>query len=752
MKKSHSQLQNIDDEDFIYSHTGEACARQFLYLLNQKKHLDDLIKGIKPKKAMNSELISDKDIYNFNDDFDKDEYDDDIFDEDYEIKYQKEKEEKNLKYMHSKNSCNIKKFESNQDTKNSKLNKDKDKEKNSKEKNSKEKNKEISQNKAEREKQLMYELENQKFKYHLMHHHHDLWVDKSLLNLNDQVSSNSYKPKLNYIFRKIIYSPEFQKMSGRYDVENLRNKIEKKKDLMHKIQKEKEYADYQKKLKQIRTSVFMKKMNNESLDNDYEEEEKSLKRNQYMNDNFYSKKSSSNISLKSNTIGDLILSNESRNINKKLLKKSNSLAIKAPIYLSYGMNNKTNKSNFDIISNIEEESKENDIESNTYEGKKNISNNNENTLSTINHQKTTSARKKLSSAETVLIYPNIMKKETDNILIDDYSYQKSLKSKKSMPALNFHYLMGLKRDVPNYSNNSSKRTSKNRRIKSQGKNYSKSSTRKLKNSSSVKVLVNFEKMVSREPHKKSTEPELNIYSSLSPNFDAIRPKCIMKVVYARKHYKKNRAKEFKSDFNQIVFDINKSYNKYNNHFPPKNIYLGKMTGRKTDDTSLPSYMMDQYNRNSVNIFNEKSLKMNNYANGELLRQRSSFNEKGTFNYKLSEQYKGGDDNGIVKGLNTVYMKITRYPFGKKLGYGENKSLSCPNNESSADSYNKYINSSLMRSRMPEYYKVNLDKFGKYPFSYGEKIDGFTLKTIKSNKSAINLLTESEKRIFLTKLD
>ena len=73
-----------------------------------------------------------------------------------------------------------------------------------------------------------------------------------------------------------------------------------------------------------------------------------------MNDNFYSKKSSSNISLKSNTIGDLILSNESRNINKKLLKKSNSLAIKAPIYLSYGMNNKTNKSNFDIISNIEE--------------------------------------------------------------------------------------------------------------------------------------------------------------------------------------------------------------------------------------------------------------------------------------------------------------------------------------------------------------------------------------------------------------
>ena len=63
-----------------------------------------------------------------------------------------------------------------------------------------------------------------------------------------------------------------------------------------------------------------------------------------------------------------------------------------------------------------------------------------------------------------------------------------------------------------------------------------------------------------------------------------------------------------------------------------------------------------------------------------------------------------------------------------------------------------MNISLMSSRMAEYYEVTLDKFGKYPFSYGEKIDGFTLKTIKSNKSAINLLTEREKRIFLTKLD
>ena len=55
-------------------------------------------------------------------------------------------------------------------------------------------------------------------------------------------------------------------------------------------------------------------------------------------------------------------------------------------------------------------------------------------------------------------------------------------------------------------------------------------------------------------------------------------------------------------------------------------------------------------------------------------------------------------------------------------------------------------------KIPEYYQVNLDKFGKYPFSIGEKIDGFTMKTIKGSKSSLNLLSDKEKKIFLSKLD
>ena len=102
----------------------------------------------------------------------------------------------------------------------------------------------------------------------------------------------------------------------------------------------------------------------------------------------------------------------------------------------------------------------------------------------------------------------------------------------------------------------------------------------------------------------------------------------MKVIYAQKPYKRYKNKEFKSIFNEFVFDINKVFNNYNNHLPPKNIFLEKMTGREIDETSpLPSYMVNQYNRNAFNSFNDKSLEMNNYSNGHLNSLKSSFNDK-----------------------------------------------------------------------------------------------------------------------------
>ena len=262
-------------------------------------------------------------------------------------------------------------------------------------------------------------------------------------------------------------------------------------------------------------------------------------------------------------------------------------------------------------------------------------------------------------------------------------------------------------------------------------------------------VVNFEKMLSRDYIRKLNERKVNIYSGLSPNYESIRPKSIMKVIYAQRHCKKYRNKEFKSIFNEFVFDINKNFNNINNHSKPTDIFLGKMTGREiNDNTPLPSYMINQYNRNAFNTFNDKSLEMNNYATGHLKTLKSSFNDKKSFNYKLNEQYY--DNDGINEEINTIMKKIK--PAGNtRKEYGDYKSLSCSNIIDSKK-YKIIPSNILYKNKVSDYYRVNLDELGRYPFSNGEKIDGFTLKTIKSNKSSIDLLNDYEKSIFLSKLE
>ncbi len=83
-----------------------------------------------------------------------------------------------------------------------------------------------------------------------------------------------------------------------------------------------------------------------------------------------------------------------------------------------------------------------------------------------------------------------------------------------------------------------------------------------------------------------------------------------------------------------------------------------------------------------------------------------------------------------KSENKEYEMITRNKFRRSRNFGNNSSF---------------------RIKVPEYYKMNLDRVGKYQFSGMDKIDGFTLKTIKSNKSTIEFLTDYEKKIFCQKL-
>ena len=600
--------------------------------------------------------------------------------------------------------------------------------------------------------------------YHLIHHHHDFYLDKDLLNATGaEPACTSYNPKMEYIFKKIIYSPEFKKMSGRYDHDKLRDKIEQQIEQNIKEKKERESKNYQKKLEKIRSSMISTKKESNIKNKTKEKEIELAKRH----NSWYEKRNSNMMSLFKNPVQeasnnknkniDEEMVNESKSFNKKLFKRTNTMVDSGPHLISFGFGKKNNKNSFDSVKNIEED--ENEEDNFDFYEKKNISNNNidGNTLSSANHNKTTSGRRRkadnsvnYNNNQTDIIYPNNLSKNDSNILIsNNYSYKKV----KNNEINNNNNINNNNHSTSYYDNAPIKK-----RMTNIMRNNRSSTTLINKQGTNANILpslinnkvVNFDKMLSREYIRKINERKSNIYSALSPNYESIRPKCIMKVIYARRHYRKNKKSEFKSTFNEFVFDINKNFNNYNNHLPPKDIFLGKTTGRELNDKSpLPSYMVNQYNRNAFNTFSDKSLEMNNFANGHLKVLKSSFDDKKSFNYKLNEQY--FDKDNINEEINTIIKKIKKPMRNIKKEYGDYKSLSCSNIIDNKK-YKIIPSNILYKNLTSDYYKVNLDKLGRYPFSNGEKIDGFTLKTIKSNKSAINLLNDYEKKIFLSKLD
>ena len=62
-------------------------------------------------------------------------------------------------------------------------------------------------------------------------------------------------------------------------------------------------------------------------------------------------------------------------------------------------------------------------------------------------------------------------------------------------------------------------------------------------------------MLSRDYCRKIKERKGNIYSTISPNYESIYPKSVMKVLYSQKSYLKKINNVFKSTFNDYIFDI-----------------------------------------------------------------------------------------------------------------------------------------------------------------------------------------------------
>ena len=154
----------------------------------------------------------------------------------------------------------------------------------------------------------------------------------------------------------------------------------------------------------------------------------------------------------------------------------------------------------------------------------------------------------------------------------------------------------------------------------------------------IKYGVNFKKMLSRDYLNRLSAGKIDgVYSLCTPNYEYIKPKCIMKVSYSNKRHSMQNS-SFKGLGPEATFNMDKLYFKYNNHNPPKTFNLEKMAGRgKYLRNKLPVFMLNQVDRNSCNSFNEKNLKMNFYSNGHLQQIISCFDNKKSFNFKLNDK-------------------------------------------------------------------------------------------------------------------
>ena len=234
----------------------------------------------------------------------------------------------------------------------------------------------------------------------------------------------------------------------------------------------------------------------------------------------------------------------------------------------------------------------------------------------------------------------------------------------------------------------------------------------------IKGSVNFKKMLSREYlNRLKAEKADGVYSTATPSYELVEPKCIMKVSYSnKKHTLQNQS--FKGLGAEATIDMNKLFFKYNNHNPPKGFYFEKMAGRgHSFENKLPMFMINQVDRNSFITFNEKNLKMNSYSNGQLKQLISCLNERKSFNFKLKE--KKEEETEDKKNFETFAKQI----FEKGItNNDENKSV-----DEDTALENRFISSipfrvnSLFKNFMAEYNRKS---------SFPEKIDGITFKNFK----------------------
>lgn len=207
----------------------------------------------------------------------------------------------------------------------------------------------------------------------------------------------------------------------------------------------------------------------------------------------------------------------------------------------------------------------------------------------------------------------IKKAEDSDISTDSYDLFKNIytKKKKRKNELNSYTSNNYNKIKNNYSNKKNKFPNKKKK----------------------KINApDFKKCLSRDSLYKLEEKNFSVVPYLIPNYESVRAKPPMMVVYNRKKHKIIRAKSANLlNLDNKYYKQNIDLDNINNHISVHPPDFNLMNSRPIDNGPLPSYMKKIFDRNNCYNISDYSLKLNNYKNRDFISMKSTFWPKVSFN-------------------------------------------------------------------------------------------------------------------------
>ena len=193
-------------------------------------------------------------------------------------------------------------------------------------------------------------------------------------------------------------------------------------------------------------------------------------------------------------------------------------------------------------------------------------------------------------------------------------------------------------------------------IKFKSKNRDHNEPIKFKKPKKINKFLDFSKSLSREQYENMFK-DTEIAPFKIPNYSQVEPRCLTMVSYSSKKAKKKMKKTLEGIDNSKFYDLDKVFNKINNHKEVSVPNFKMMVSRPNDQGPLPSYMINKFDRASLETITQKGLKMNGYSNVGFKTCSSSFYPKKSFNkvinYNLLNNDKFVDSNldGLLEKMN-----------------------------------------------------------------------------------------------------